>query len=106
MQQAAEAPALLQDGELPAVAQHALLWLVLPLQQVPNQDFQATLQGVLLAFPHTRDLLYEVGDVQGVKLLRLQQRGLRLGPGVKILLVQLGIGAHRRPFPWFHGSFS
>jgi hypothetical protein len=57
LEQAVNAPALFEDGALPALAPETLRRLRVPLEEMHHELFQATLQGVLLAFPQALHLL-------------------------------------------------
>jgi hypothetical protein len=57
LEQSVNAPALFEDGALPALAPETLPRLIVPLEEMQHELFQATLQGVLLAFPQALHLL-------------------------------------------------
>jgi hypothetical protein len=66
----------------------------LHFQEMRQEDQQMTGELVLLAMPHVLDLLGEMPQVQRVHGAFPQQCRLLLGPGVEILVVQRGLGAH------------
>jgi hypothetical protein len=84
---------LLFDGPLPAPA--PALALVLPFQEIHQQDAQPADQLPLFAASHAFDFFDNIVDVGMVELAVAQQRGLLVGPGVEIAVVEgVGYGPH------------
>jgi hypothetical protein len=89
------------DGRSPGVAR-LLGRAVLQLQQMLEDYARGVQNAGLLGSPQRLDLLDQVVEIQRLELPLAQQRGLRLGPDVEVLVVQvLGFG----PDPRCHRNF-
>ena len=85
LQQPHDGVALLFYGGLPASS--AKVWLILPFQEMSEQNLQPAFQLLLLAGAHIFQFL---GQVPGIDLLpptSTDQPGVLQGPGVEILFV-------------------
>jgi hypothetical protein len=73
---------------------------VIELQEMLDDILDETLNGMQLGSAQVLDLLREMLDVEAVVALEMRAQRLRLllGPGVEILVVQLGcLGCHGHP---------
>src|SRR5205085_6499374 len=68
--------------------------LMTPLQQVHDQDHEATFQLPPIAAPHAFDLLGDIGGVDRRELTRAQQAALLNRPSIEIFFVVSGVAGH------------
>src|SRR5712691_10259203 len=73
------------------------------LEEVLKQGAEAVREFALLTLAQGRDLLDQVGNIQGVKLTSLQQGRLFLRPAIKVGVVEVAVATHVTCLP---GSFS
>lgn len=77
--------ALLLDGRRPASGSERRL--ILPFEEMPEQDFEATLQLAAFAGAHAFDFLHEMFQIQFGDFSGTDQCGLLLCPGMEVLVM-------------------
>src|SRR5437764_10911112 len=77
---------MFEQGDPPATT--LAYWLVAPFQQVHQNLVHGTTHGSVLARAHAENLLNEIGDIQSVPLLAVEECRLLLAPGVHVGVIR------------------
>src|SRR5262249_43663595 len=94
LEQAVDAPPMLHNGVLPAMRILTPPGLILPLQEMQQDDPEIAFQGAPHVVAQVPNLLDQVVYINGVKLSGTQGGTGLQTPEVKVLFVQLRIAAH------------
>src|SRR5262249_537311 len=95
LEQAVDTPPMLHNGVLPAMRVLTAPGLILPLQEMQQDDPEIAFQAAPHVVAQVPNLLNQVVHIDGVKLSGAQGGTGLQTPEVKVLLVQLRIAAHR-----------